>query len=289
MGALPQLPGGHARWQPVWRSASAGHNTATIGRHIAALEADLNLALFTRSARGLLPTEAALGLVPHAETMEAAAAAMTRAASAAAGADQGAVRITASEIVGCEVLPPILAAFRRHYPSITLELAISNRNEDLLRRDADIAVRMARPTQKAILAQRIGHVTIGLFAHKSYISAFGVPTSVNELAGHCVIGFDRDDRSFRSIGSDADGFTRAQFGFRCDHDPAQLAALRAGIGIGGCQIKIASRTPELVRILRQEIEFRLEMWLAMHEDLKGTRRVRLLFNYLRAELKAYVT
>jgi DNA-binding transcriptional LysR family regulator len=265
-----------------------GATQPTVGRHIAALEADLKMALFTRSPRGLLPTEAALSLMPHAETMAAAAAAMTRAASAAA-AEQGTVRITASEIIGCEVLPPVLAGFRRRHPSITLELTLSNRNEDLLRRDADIAVRMVRPAQKALVARRIGEVAIGLYAHQSYIAAFGLPASIGELATHCVIGYDRDDRSFRSIGPGAKGFTRESFSFRCDHDQAQLAALRAGVGIGGCQTKIAARTPELVRILAEQIDFRLEIWLAMHEDLKGTRRVRLLFDYLKSALTDYAS
>lgn len=265
-----------------------GATQPTIGRHIATLEADLNLPLFTRSQRGLLPTEAAIDLLPHAQAMAAAAASMTRAASAEASADLGTVRLTASEIVGCEVLPPILAGFRRQYPSIKLELALSNQNEDLLRRDADIAIRMVRPTQKTLAASRIGHVAIGLYAHESYIAAFGAPASTDELAAHCVIGFDRDDRSYRSIGPAAKAFARDQFGFRCDNDLAQLAALRAGIGIGGCQTKIASRTPELVRILAHQIDFKLEMWLAMHEDSKSTRRIRLLFEYLHAALMEYV-
>jgi DNA-binding transcriptional LysR family regulator len=264
-----------------------GTTQPTIGRHIAALEADLNLALFTRSPRGLLPTEAALELLPHAQAMEAAAAAMLRAASGDARAAQGTVRLTASEIAGCEILPPILASFRRQYPRITLELVLSNRNEDLLRRDADIAVRMVRPTQQALLAQRIGLVPIGLYAHESYLAAFGAPASLADLGTHCVIGFDQDDRSFRSIGEAAGRFTREIFGFRCDSDPAQLAALRAGVGIGGCQTGIAARTPGLVRLLPSEIAFTLEMWLVMHQDLKATRRVRLLFEFLRAALGEY--
>jgi DNA-binding transcriptional LysR family regulator len=264
-----------------------GTTQPTIGRHIAALEADLNLALFTRSPRGLLPTEAALDLLPNAQAMEAAAAAMARTASAEAGSQTGTVRITASEIVGCEVLPPVLARFRRQYPHITLELVLSNRNEDMLRRDADIAVRMVRPAQQALLAQRIGHVDIGLYAHENYIADFGAPASLVDLAAHCVIGFDQDDQSFRSVGGAAGQLTRETFAFRCDSDPAQLAALRAGIGIGGCQTAIAARMPELIRIFPSDFAFTLEMWLVMHQDLKGTRRVRLLFDFLRKSLREY--
>jgi DNA-binding transcriptional LysR family regulator len=260
----------------------------TVGRHIDALESALGFSLFTRSQRGLTTTPAALELVPHAETMSAASAALRRAASGETTTDRGTVRITASEIMGCEVLPAILAGFRHQYPEITLELALTNRNEDLLRRDADIAVRMVRPTQKALIARRIGKSSIGLYAHQNYVRKFGTPKTILELSKHSVIGFDRDDRAFRSIGSLAQKITRETFGFRCDSDPAQLAALRAGIGIGGCQHNIAKQMPELLPVLAKAIQFELEVWVAMHEDLKSTRRIRLLFDWIASGLVAYL-
>jgi DNA-binding transcriptional LysR family regulator len=260
----------------------------TVGRHIDALEAALGASLFTRSPRGLIPTPAAQGLAPHAESMAAAAAALRRAASGEAAADHGVVRVTASEIMGCEVLPTILAGFRRQHPGIALELALTNRTEDLLRRDADIAVRMVRPTQNALVARRIGKVKIGLYAHRDYVAKFGLPRSVAELDAQCLIGFDRDDRSVRSVGPLAQQIARETFGFRCDSDPAQLAALRAGLGIGGCQANLATRMPELAPVLPRAVQFTLEIWLAMHEDLKSTRRVRLLFDHLALGLASYV-
>lgn len=265
-----------------------GLTQPTVGRHIDALEAALGLPLFTRSPRGLLPTSTALDLVPHAESMAAASAALLRAASGEAATDRGTVRITASEIVGCEVLPPILAGFRRSHPRVELELTLSNRNEDLLRREADIAVRMNRPTQNALVARRIGKTMIGLYAHKDYLAKFGTPKSIADLDNHYLIGFDRDDRSFRSVGSLANTIARAQLGFRCDSDPAQFAALRAGMGIGGCQLSLAVSRPELVAVLPKEVQFSLDIWLAMHEDLRATRRVRLLFEHLADGLKSYV-
>ena len=265
-----------------------GLTQPTAGRHIDALEAQLGLPLFSRSPQGLIPTSAALDLVPHAETMAAAAAALQRAASGEAATDRGTVRITASEIMGCEILPRILARFRHKHPQIALELTLSNRNEDLLRRDADIAVRMNRPTQKALVVRRIGRTGIGLYAHRDYLTEFGTPKSPADLAGHCLIGFDRDDRSFRSVGSLAAAIDREQFGFRCDSDPAQLAALCAGVGIGGCQHLVALSRPELVPLLAKEMQFSLEVWLAMHENLKSTRRVRLLFEHLAESLKSII-
>jgi DNA-binding transcriptional LysR family regulator len=260
----------------------------TVGRYIDALEAALGVPLFARSPRGLAPTQAAAILAPHVEAMAAASAALARAAAGEASVDQGVVRVTASEIVGCEVLPAIFATFHANNPGVAIELALTNRNEDLSRRDADIAVRMVRPTQTALVARRIGETHIGLFAHRGYLARFGTPISLDELGRHRLIGFDRDDRAFRSLGDLASSLPRESFGFRCDSDFAQLAALRAGVGIGGCQENIALRSPELTRVLPREIAFTLEIWLVMHEDIKATPRVRALFEHLAAGLTDFV-
>jgi DNA-binding transcriptional LysR family regulator len=265
-----------------------GLTQPTVGRHIDALEAALGVPLFARSPRGLTATPAALALVPHVDVMAAAAAALTRTASGEAAADRGTVRVTASEVVGCEVLPPILAAFHAAHPGIAIELALTNRSEDLARRDADVAVRMVRPTQRGLVARRIGASRLALYAHRDYLARFGVPRSLADLANHCVIGFDRDNRSFRAAGDFARRLKREDFAFRCDSDLAQLAALRAGVGIGGCQENIARRTPELVAVLPNAIQYALEVWLVMHADLKATRRVRLLFDHLAGGLTDYV-
>lgn len=177
-----------------------GLTQPTVGRHIDALERALGLSLFTRSPRGLTPTPAAAALEPHVEAMAAAATALARAASGEAAAEHGAVRVTASEVVGCEVLPPMLAAFRAAHPGIAIELALTNRNEDLARRDADIAVRMVRPTQSGLVARRIGASRIRFYAHRDYLVRFGEPSSLADLAGHCLIGFDHDSRTFRAAG-----------------------------------------------------------------------------------------
>jgi DNA-binding transcriptional LysR family regulator len=260
----------------------------TVGRHIDALEAALGLSLFSRSPQGLKATPAALELVSHAETMASASAALRRTASGGAKADRGTVRITASEMIGCEVLPPILSQFRDHHPAITIELALSNRNEDLLRRDADIAVRMVRPRQKSLVARRIGRSAIGLYAHRRYVEKYGVPEQVTDLSRHCMIGFDRDEHSLRSLGAMPGQVTRELFGFRSDSDLAQFSALKSGVGIGGCQHHIARRYPELVGVLAKAIRFELEVWLAMHQDMRSTGRVRVLFDHLAAGLLDFV-
>jgi DNA-binding transcriptional LysR family regulator len=265
-----------------------GLTQPTIGRHIDALEDALGVTLFTRSPRGLSPTAAAKALSPHGEAMAAAAAALARSASSAASIDRGVVRVTASEIMGAEALPAIFAGFRARNPGIAIELALANRNQDLARGDADIAVRMIRPTQSGLVARRIGSTRIRLYAHRDYLARFGEPRSLADLRQHCFIGFDRDNQTFRSAGSFAKALTREDFGFRCDSDLAQLAALRAGVGIGGCQDMIARRTPELVPVLPNAFQMTLEVWLVMHRDLRTAPRVRLMFDWLVLGLTNYV-
>lgn len=263
-----------------------GLTQPTLGRHIDALEAALGSKLFARSRHGLAPTPVALALVSHAEAMEAAARALQRAASGEADEPGGAVRVTASNVIGIEVLPSILAQFRERHPAIAIELALSDRTQDLSRRDADIAVRMVRPTQKALIAKRLGAVRIGLFAHTRYLARRGTPRNIDELAHHDIIGFDRDTTAMRALGMSL-AISRDLFALRTDDSAAQINALRAGFGIGVCQVGIAARDQALVPVLPGLVAFRLEMWLVMHQDLKNSRRVRLLFDHLASALKAY--
>ena len=252
----------------------------TLGRHIDQLEQALRTPLFTRSPQGLIATDTALGLVPIAAAMESAAEAMTRAASGQAGEISGVVRITASEIVGAEVLPPILAEFAEHFPGVAFELHLSNRTEDLPQRDADIAVRMVRPAQTGLVARRLGETVIGLYAHRRYLDAVEAPASLADLGRLRLIGFDREPVPVTGFEEAGISLTREMFSLRTDSDLAQLAALRAGYGIGACQIGIARRDPELVRVLPEAFGIPLEMWLAMHEDLRANIRVRRVFDYL---------
>jgi DNA-binding transcriptional LysR family regulator len=264
-----------------------GTTQPTMGRQVAALEAALGIHLFTRSLEGLAPTEAALRLLPAAEAMAAAAEMAQRAASGGFDDERGAVRITASEVIGAEVLPSILARFSELHPAITLELALTNRNEDLLRGDADVAVRMVRPTQDALIAKRIGRIDVALYAHRRYLKAHGLPHLRDDLAGHALIGFDRDPAFARLLDFLGAQLSRNAFSFRSDSHLAQLAALRAGFGIGVSQLGIARRDKNLMPVLHSDLIFPMDMWLAMHRDLRTSRRVRLVFDHLATELASY--
>src|SRR5262245_48406483 len=241
-----------------------GLTQPTLARHIGELEEALGLELFVRSPRGLSATEAALALRPHAEALAAAAGAMLRAASGVGEVVAGTVRVTASEVVSAEVLPPILAALRAEHPALEIELVASNTVEDLLRRDADIAVRMAPPKQEALLVRRLGTITIGMHAHRRYLERHGTPRRLEELHQHSVIGYDRPTPAIRALMAQVPGFAPVRLALRVDNDLAQLAAIRAGFGLGVCQVAVARRDPQLARVLPTVIDWKLGTWLVMH-------------------------
>lgn len=261
-----------------------GLTQPTLGRHIDALEAALGVKLFTRSVHGLTATDAALDLMPHAQAMAATAAAFARTATGEAEDERGVVRITASDVIGAEVLPAILARIRTDHPKIALELALSNRNENLLLREADIAVRMVRPSQRNLRARKLGDVPALLYAHRSYAKRRGLPKSLADLAHHDVIGYDTNAPALDAM----EGVSRDMFALRSDNDLAQLALLRAGAGIGGMQRQLAARDKDLLPVLHGAFHLPLEMWLVMHEDLATSRRVRLVYDALAEGLTAYV-
>jgi DNA-binding transcriptional LysR family regulator len=260
----------------------------TVGRHIAALEKSLGVVLFTRSQLGLLPTEAAQALQPFAQAMSSSAAALLRAAEGQGAGIQGTVRVTASEVMGVEVLPPILAQLQATCPDLKIELVLSNRVQDLLKREADIAIRMTQPKQEQLIARHIGGVKLGLFAHKKYLRKRGTPQSLADLAGHALIGFDEETPFVRAARKGFPLWSRNNFAVRTDNDLAQLAMIRAGSGVGICQAALAARDPQLVHLLPGVLPMSLETWLTMHEDLRNNPRCKVTFDALLLGLQNYI-
>ena len=280
----------HAVLEAGTLSAAArlrGLTQPTLGRHIETLEHRLGSPLFLRSPRGLQPTDLALELKPHLHDMAAAASAAVRDASGAADSLLGSIRITASELVGAEVLPPILTLFREAHPGIVIELMMSNIVDDLSRREADIAVRMAPPTQNALVAKKVGEVELGFYATPKYIERHGAPGGMGDLQDHTIIGFDGPSRSIRNLAGAMVDISRETFDFRSDSDLAQLAMICADYGIGVCQPTVARRRG-LVRVVPEVAVFNLGVWIVMHENLRASRRMRLMFDHLVDGVTAYI-
>jgi DNA-binding transcriptional LysR family regulator len=258
----------------------------SVARHIDALESAIGTSLFVRTPRGLSPTDRAIELKPYADLLASTAAALRRTAQGGADEVRGTVRIAASDVVGTEHLPAILARLRQRHPALTIELSLSNALDDLLQRRADIAIRMVRPDQQALVAKRVGVIGVGLHARRDYLERRGVPDSLAALAGHDLIGHDTETPAIRAVAARYPALRRDAYALRVDSDVAQLAAIRAGFGIGFCQIAIAAADPALVRVLPDAFALDLETWVAMHEDLRSSARCRAVFDALVAEMTA---
>lgn len=271
-----------------------GITQPTVGRHIGALEDAIGYQLFIRSPHGLVPTDAAIALKPYAENLAATASALMRAASGEVGKIEGAVRISASDVIGVEILPPIIAALQEAHPKLEIELSLSDTIEDLLRREADIAIRMTEPVQDAIVMRYVGNFRVGFHASKDYLQRMGTPLSKQDMAEHRLIGFDRKTPFIRAILQrmkkdtpslpDAD---QIPFAIRADSNLAQLAMVRAGAGIGMCQIGLGKEDERLQHVL-PEMEVALHTWVAMHENLRTSPRCRAVFSALVDGLKAHL-
>lgn len=263
----------------------------TVGRHVQALETALALALFTRSQNGLTPTEAALALQPHAEAMYHTAASLRRAAESHGAGVQGVVRISVSDVIGVEALPAIVRSMQVDYTALKLELVLTNRVQDLLHREADIAVRMTQPRQDQLVARRVGRIVLGLHAHADYLARHGTPRAPSDLEQHLLIGHDEDTpfiRGARAALTQVPQWTRVRLAIRSDSDLAQLAMIRAGCGIGVCQTQLTRRDPALVRVLPAHFELSLDTWVTMHEDLRASPRCKAVFDALVAGLSDYI-
>lgn len=259
----------------------------TLGRHVAELEAALGVTLFRRGRRGYALTEAGAALCERARAVEDEVAAFRRIAAGSAETVSGTVRITASAIVSAFVLPPILARFAASEPDIEVEIVASDAVQNLLRRDADIAIRMVEPRQLDLVARKIADLPLTACAATAYLVRRGAPRTAEELRGHDLIGYDRETHlidGFRALGIEVD---RHRFRFRSDSQIVLWQAVRAGNGIGFAQRSLVARDPLVEAVLPDLPLPALTMWLAMHRDLRTSPRIRRVADMLAEELRRY--
>ena len=259
---------------------SLGGSQPTMGRHIGALEAELGVRLFERTGQGLELTATGTDLLEHAERMAEAAGRLSLSAEGRSEAIAGTIRITASEIVATYILPDILTALRCAEPEIEIELVASDRTENLLQHEADIAVRMYRPTQADIFTRKVGDLKLAMFAAHSYVERRGAPQTFEDFQHHDIVGYDRSDmiiQGFRQAGLDVG---RHFFSFRSDNQVVCWRMVVAGYGIGFNQDQIGAAEPRVTRLALDTALPSLPIWLTAHSELKASRRVRRVFDFL---------
>lgn len=263
-----------------------GRSQPTLGRQVQALEADLGVSLFDRHARGLRLSSVGQQLLPMAQQMHAAMNALSLTAAGQSQQLEGTVRITASVFVSHHILPPILAEIRAKEPAIQLELAATDASENLLFREADIAVRMYRPEQADIVTRYLGDVPLCFCAARSYLDRTGRPTTPEELFQHDLVGFDANEQIISEMQAKGWPASRDNFATRCDLQSAYWELIRAGCGIGFSQVQVAQADPA-VEVLALDVDIPiLPVWLAAPQVMRQTPRIRRVWDLLAEGLKA---
>ena len=256
----------------------------TVGRHVRQLEARAGDALFDRRDGRLVPTERAAELFPWAERVAGEVLALGRAFALPVAALSGPVRITTSEVFAVHVLPALIAPLLGEHPGLSIEIAASDAVEDLVRRDADLAVRFVRPQQPDLLARRVGWVELGLYASPDYLKERGRPASVGDLDGHCIVGSAAGDEVRAFLDEHGIEASAATMAARGDSLLVRMAAIQAGLGIGPVHRWLADGDDALERVLPDVAPPSLPLWLVAHGDLARSRRLRVVFDHLANEL-----
>ena len=265
-----------------------GAQQPTLSRQVAQLEAQLGAPLFERTGRGVVPTALALSITDAARQMAAGADALGLSLAGRRSMAGGTVRITTSEVAAVWLLPPVLAALQEAEPDIQVELVASNALSNLLRREADIAVRMVRPVQQSLVARKLGDIPIVAAAHRNYLARAGSPREPADLLKHRLIGFDRDDsmqRGFTALGLPV---TREHFALRTDSQVAYGQLLASGAGIGFVARYNLAHWPGVVPLLPMLKIPPLPCWLAVHREIRGNPLVRRVYDFLADALPAAV-
>lgn len=264
-------------------AALLGDSQPTLSRRLAQLEAALGQALFERTPRGLLPTPTGSVLLEPARRMRQQVARMSLSLEQQARTLAGTVRISASDMVSQYLLLPALRTLRQAHPEIQIELVPDDRVVDLLRREADIAVRMFRPREPGLIARRLADLPVGLYAHRDYLALHG-PVRWDALALHHWIGPNQGEQMRRGFARAGHPVSREFFAIRTDHSALAWQAVCAGLGVGAGLRQVAECTPNVVPVLSDAPIAPMPCWLAVHRELRGTPRLRAVADALATAL-----
>ncbi len=260
-------------------SSTLRMDATTVGRRLGQLEEELGARLFDRTSRGFVLTAAGRRLLPRAEGIEREAMALARDLSGEDSKLEGNVRLSATEMLTTRFIAPYLGKFRARYPGITLDLNCTNREVDLARGEADIALRLARPRQEHLVVKKLLSIQLGLYASTEYVDQFGMPSPSN-LAKHRFLLF-ADTANFRRENAWVmQHASQGEIALRSDSVSSIVSAATGGLGIAMLPVQVAEHDARLVRTpLTGSPEPRV-VWQAVHRDLVNTARIRAVLDFL---------
>ena len=256
----------------------------TVGRQVSALEKELGISLFERTNSGLVLTQSGADLMIEVKAMADAATNLSRLASGHVETVEGIVCISATEMMAAYVLPPIIEKLRNQWPKIEIEIIASSDTSDLSRREADIAIRNYRPTQQELIVKRVKNTFGHLYASKNYLLNLEHRESPQDLNNAAFFGVDRSKRVISYLNKFGFSLDSSNFPLIVANHLVQWEMVKHGSGIGFMMANIGEAEPLVERVLPTLPAFETETWLVAHRELKTSRRFRVVFDYLAAEL-----
>lgn len=257
-----------------------GLTQPTLGRQVAALEQDLGILLFERVGRSLSLTPAGRELFDSVQSMGEAASRLAIIASGQSQSIEGLVRITASDIVAAYTLPAILLRLYELAPGIEVEVVAANDVRDLMRREADIAIRHVAPQQPDLIARRCRGTAARLFAASRYLDRHGRPQTGADLAEARFIGYSQTDLLVDEFNARGVPVTRRNFKWTTGSVVAAWEMVRQGLGIGVLFEDVAEGVAGVEAVLPDLVSFDVPVWLVVHRELHTSARIRLVFDLL---------
>jgi len=262
-----------------------GLTQPTLGRQVSALEASLGVTLFERVGRSLSLTDAGLELLDHVKGMGDAAGRMSLAASGQSQRIEGPVCITASDLFSVCLLPPVLTQLREMAPGIDVEVVAANDIRDLKRREADISIRHARPTQSDLIAKHVHDSTAHLYAAPAYLERHGRPKTIENLASAVFVAAGQPDRYLENLRQLGIPLAKANIKYASDSGVMVWEMVKQGLGMTMMFRDVAAVTPEVEQVVPELDPAPISTWLVTHRELRTSRRIRLVFDLLAEALR----
>ncbi len=261
-----------------------GQTQPTLSRQVAALEADLGVMLFERVGRSLELTQAGLELLEHSKSMGDAANRIALAASGQVQSIEGQVRITAGDVMSAYILPDALRKIRAQAPMLRIEVFATNDLRDLVRREADIAIRHVRPEQPELIAKLIQVAPAHLYAASAYLDQRGRPKSKGDLSKHDFIAFSDPGQLIEYLEPLGIRLTQQNFWLSSPNGIVAWEYVRQGFGISPMSEQVGGSDPKIERVLPDMDPIEFPVWLTAHRELHTSRRIRLVFDLLAEHL-----
>ena len=253
---------------------------STLSRQVSALEDRLGVVLFERTSKGPVLTENGEALVKFARQMSTAAEQLSLIATSKSEVVAGRVRISAPEVFALRTLPKFAKSLMQKHPGLEIEIISTDYTPNLLNRETDIAVLAVRPENTELIARRLRTVRTFLYGAKDYLNKVGRPEDKHALSQANFVGYGADNPILKAYFADVLNFRSSSYHAMSESSLIRWEMVKQGLGLGVMLDEVGDAEPDLERVLPDATERRYDIWLAVHRELRTSKKLQVTFDYL---------